>query len=161
MKPTVLWVEDGARYELASLCGPVFYKGTCDLTLAEDVSTAVDHLCTDVWDAVIVDIRLPPGPNEHWRRLYRDAGSDKVHAQLGLKLLRWLLRGDLSIYPESPPTWVEPARIGVFTVESRREVGSALEELDVGIFQQKVASLPDTILEEMIEKLLAVPRAAT
>ena len=160
MKPKVLWVEDGARYELASLCGPVFYKGSCDLTLAEDVSTAVDHLHADVWDAVIVDIRLPPGPNPHWRRLYRDAGSDKVHAQLGLKLLRWLLRGDLGIYPEPPPAWIDARRIGVFTVESHREVGGELDALGVGVFQQKVASLPDTILQEMIGKLLAVPRAS-
>lgn len=157
MKPRVLWIEDGARYELASLCGPVFYKGTCDLTLAEDVSMAVDHLMADSWDALIVDIRLPPGVNEQWRRLYRDAGSDKVHAQLGLKLLRWLVGGDQSVLPEGPPEWIRPGRIGVFTVESRREIGGYLDELGIQVFQQKVASLADTILEELIETLLSRP----
>jgi hypothetical protein len=154
MKPKVLWIEDGARYELASLCGPVFYKGTCDLTLAEDLSTAVDHLCADAWDALIVDIRLPPGVNEHWRRLYQRTGSDKVHAQLGLKLLYWLLRGDREVFPQAPPSWIRPERIAVFTVESWREIGDHLEELGVQVFQQKVANLPDTILEDLITSLL-------
>ena len=157
MKPKVLWIEDGARYELASLCGPVFYKGLCDLTLAEDVSTAVDHLEADEWDALIVDIRLPPGVSPHWRRLYRLTGSDKVHAQLGLKLVEWMLRGSPEICPDAPPRWVRPERIGVFTVESWREVGDHLKPLGIETFQQKLANLPDTILEEIIGKLLAAP----
>jgi hypothetical protein len=157
MKPKVLWIEDGARFELASLCGPVFYKGLCDLTLAEDVSTAVDHLEANEWNAVIVDIRLPPGSSPHWRRLYRRTGSDKVHAQLGLKLVEWLVRGDSEICPDAPPIWIRPQRIGVFTVESWREVGDHLKSLGIETFQQKLANLPDTILEEIIGKLLARP----
>jgi hypothetical protein len=157
MKPRVLWIEDGARYELASLCGPVFFKGLCDLTLAEDVSTAVDHLEADAWDALIVDIRLPPGVSPHWRRLYRRTGSDKVHAQLGLKLVEWLVRGSPEICPDAPPAWIRPQRIGVFTVESWREVGDHLKPLGIEVFQQKLANLPDTILEELIGKLLATP----
>ena len=147
MKPKVLWIEDGARYELASLCGPVFYKNTCDLTLAEDVSTAVDHLCADEWDALIVDIRLPPGVNRTWRRLYREAGSDKVHAQLGLKLLRWLLSGDREVFDEGPPEWIRPERVAVFTVESRQEVGQHLDvhlEVDLGPLS------PEDVLTELV-----------
>ena len=155
MRPRVLWVEDGARFELASLCGPVFYNRNCDLTLAEDVTTAVEHLFLDEWDALIVDVRLPPGVNPHWRRHYERTGSAKVNAQLGLKLIRWLLRGEASIFPEAPPKWVRADRIGVFTVESRAELGRDLDELGIPVFQQKVASLPDTILEELISMLLA------
>lgn len=157
MKPKVLWIEDGARYELASLCGPVLYKGVCELTLAEDVSTAVEHLEADQWDALIVDIRLPPGVSPHWRRLYRRTGSDKVHAQLGLKLMEWLVRASPEICPDAPPRWIRAERIGVFTVESWREVGDHLKPLGIETFQQKLANLPDTILEEIIGKLLAAP----
>lgn len=154
MNPKVLWIEDGGRLELVSLCGPVYYSGTCDLMLAEDVSTALDHLYADVWDALIVDIRLPPGPNAHWRKLYQRTGANKVHAQLGLKLIQWLLRGDKALFPKDPPSWVREDRIGVFSVESRREVGEHLDSLGIEVFQQKVASLPDTILEELIGRLL-------
>jgi hypothetical protein len=45
----------------------------------------------------------------------------------------------------------------VFTVESWREVGDHLKPLGIETFQQKLANLPDTILEEIIGKLLATP----
>lgn len=155
MRPKVLWVEDSGRFELAGLYGPVLVEGRCDLTLAEDASTAVDHLLADRWDALIVDVRLPPGPDPRWRQLYREAGSDKVHAQLGLRLLYWLLRGEDGILPEDPPGWVRADRIGVFTVETRLEIGSHLDALGIKVFQQKVADLPDTILQQLITALLA------
>ena len=43
------------------------------------------------FDAVVVDVRLPPGDDPYWKELHRKAGRDKVHAELGLQLLRWLL----------------------------------------------------------------------
>jgi hypothetical protein len=154
MKPRALWIEDSARLELANLCGPVFFNGTCDLTLAEDVTTAVNLLRADRFDAVLVDIRLPPGSDPHWREHYRRTGSDKVNAQLGLKLLRWLLGVDAAIYPRKPPTWVVPSRIGVFTVETRHEIRPYLDQLGIGVYQEKNADLPDTILEELIARVL-------
>lgn len=155
MKPKALWIEDSARLELANLCGPVFFKGRCDLTLAEDATTAVDLMLADRYDAVIVDIRLPPGASPHWRRLYRRTGSDKVNAQLGLKLLHWLIGRNLSIYPSEPPAWVDPQRIGVFTVETHGEIRPYLDALRIRVFQEKSADLPDTILDELIERLLS------
>jgi len=157
MKPKVLWVEDSARLELANLCGPVFFKGTCDLTLAEDVTTAVNLILAERFDAMILDVRLPPGSDVLWRKHYRRTGSNKVNAQLGIKLLYWLLGRDTSIYPEPPPSWVRAERIGVFTVETRHEIAPYLEELDVRISQEKNADLPDTVLDELIERLLKQP----
>lgn len=154
MKPKALWIEDSARLELANLCGPVFFNGQCRLTLAEDVTTAVDLLRTNSYEAVIVDVRLPPGSDVHWRNHYRRAGADKVGAQLGLKLLSWLIGGDQDVYPEAPPDWIDPVRVGVFTVESRHELRPTLEPLGIDNYQQKVADLPDTILNDMINGLL-------
>jgi len=159
LKPKALWIEDSARLELANLCGPVFFNGRCRLTLAEDVTTAVDLLRTNTYDALIVDVRLPPGSDAHWRDHYRRAGADKVGAQLGLKLLRWLLKADQEVYPAEPPSWITPRQIGVFTVESRHELNPTLELLGIDSYRQKVADLPDTILDDMISSLItqAVP----
>ena len=154
MKPRALWVEDSARLELANLCGPVFFRGACDLTLAEDVTTAVNLLLSERFDVLIVDVRLPPGSDIVWRDHYRRTGSDKVNAQLGIKMLTWLLAGDLDVYPEPPPEWVSPARVGVFTVETRHEIRPYLDELGIVVSQEKNADLPDTILEELIARLL-------
>jgi len=159
MKPKVLWVEDSARLELANLCGPVFFKGTCDLTLAEDVTTAVNLILAERFDAMILDVRLPPGMDLRWRKHYRRTGSNKVNAQLGLKLLYWLLGRDQEIYPAKPPGWVRPERIGVFTVETRHEIAPYLDELRVTVSQEKNADLADTVLDELIERLLKQPPA--
>jgi hypothetical protein len=43
----------------------------------------------------------------------------------------------------------------VFTVESPQEIANHLKELNVQLYQQKTTGLPDTILLELIDKLLA------
>lgn len=154
MKPRVLWIEDSARLELTNLTGPIYFAGKYDFNMAEDVTTAVSLLLSEEFDVVIVDIRLPPGIDPQWSKLYRRMGADKIQAQLGLKLLYWLLSQDRSIYAQPPPNWINPLQVGVFTVESPNEIQKDLNQLNVTTFQQKVAGLPDTILLDLIERLL-------
>jgi hypothetical protein len=159
-KPRVLWIEDSARFELRNLVGPLFFSGKYDFNIAEDVSTAMHFLRIKEFDALIVDIRLPPGIDATWQDHYRQSNADKVHAQLGLKLLRWLLSKDPSIYQEAPPAWISPQRIGVFTVESPHEIESHLKALGIAVYQQKSAGIPDTILLDLIERLIQPPQAS-
>jgi hypothetical protein len=155
MRPKALWIEDSAQLELANLTGPVFFNRNCHLTLAEDVTTAVNLLSTDRFEAMVVDIRLPPGRDGRWGDQYRRSGSDKVSAQLGLKLLQWLLGGDRTIMPDDPPSWVTPQQFGVFTVESRGEIQRYLDPLGIKVFQEKNAAISDNTLDELIGRLLA------
>jgi len=154
-KPSVLWIEDSARFELRNLVGQLFFGGKYEFNLAEDVTSAVNQLQAREYDAVIVDIRLPPGIDAEWRKLYQQTGFDRVHAQLGLKLLRWLLTRDNSIHPAAPPEWIKPHQIAVFTVESKGEIQQHLDDLGITVFRQKSAGLRDTILLELIDELLA------
>ena len=153
-KPSVLWIEDSARFELRNLVGPLFFSGKYEFNLAEDVTTAMAFLRVKEYAGVLVDIRLPPGIDPEWRKHYQKSGFDKVHSQLGLKLLYWLLGKDPSIHPEPPPTWIKPHNIGIFTVESKQEIQKNLDELGISVFRQKSAGLPDTILLELIDELL-------
>jgi CheY-like chemotaxis protein len=161
-KKRVLWVEDSARYDYISLLGPVFASHRYDLTLAENVSTAAEYLRRRQFDAIIVDIRLPPGTHAYWRHVYRDARSDKTNAKLGLALLGWLLASDNAAHPGKQaskppdrPTWlVAPERIAVFSVESRGEIGAHLEGLGVALLREKQPGLPDTVLLDLIDELL-------
>ena len=151
----VLWIEDSARLELANLTGPIFFRGTCDLTLAEDVSTAVRLLQTERYDALVVDIRLPPGRDAQWQRQYQEAGASKVTAQLGLKLLSWLLKADKSICGEEPPAWIASYYIAVFTVETRQEIRNNLDDLGIAVFQEKTANISDDTLDKLIHEVFA------
>ncbi len=154
-KPCVLWIEDSARLELRNLVGPLLFSGKFEFSLAEDITTAVNLLRVKQFAGVVVDIRLPPGTDPEWRKLYRQSGSDRVHAQLGVKLLYWLLAKDLSVHPEPPPTWVRPHNIAVFTVESKNEIQKHLDDLGITIFKQKSAGLRDSTLLELIDQILA------
>lgn len=155
MLSKVLWIEDSARLELANLTGPIYFGGTCDLTLAEDVTTASRLLLAKRYDAVVVDVRLPPGHDERWRSQYQMAGASKITAQLGLKLLAWLLRSDKSIFEVEPPDWISPQYIAVFTVETRHEIHETLDELGISLFQEKTANLSDDALDQLIRAVLA------
>lgn len=155
MLSKVLWIEDSAKLELANLAGPIFFEGTCDLTLAEDVTTASRLLLAKRYDAVVVDVRLPPGHDARWRTQYQMAGASKITAQLGLKLLAWLLRSDRSIYEVDPPEWISPQCVAVFTVETRREIHATLDELGISQFQEKTANLSDDALKNLIRAVLS------
>ena len=154
MKTKVLWVEDSARLELRNLTGPIYISGEYDMNLAEDATTAVRYLRTKEYDAVILDMRLPPGIDDYWVSIYRARGEDKADARLGLELAYWLLngKGDLAI---PRPGWIQPYHVGVFTVENDAELHDKLESLKIKVFENKVAGLKDTILVEIIEKIKA------
>jgi CheY-like chemotaxis protein len=155
-KPRVLWVEDSARFELASFLGPIYASRKYELDLAEDATSAVRYLQTVKFDAIIMDIRLPPGQDRHWRDLYGRAGSDKSIAQLGLQLLLWLLHPNyVNGNGLQRPMPVRPRQIGVFSVESEFEIGRQLAELGISVFIEKRPGLRDTILLEVIDKVLA------
>lgn len=154
MKPRVLWIEDSAQFELASLVGPIYYDGNYDLDIAEDVTKAIRLMSAIQYDVLIVDVRLPPGIDHHWRKLYERAGSDKVRAHLGLRLLGWLLNKENNVFHQAPPPWVQAIRIAVFTVESRKEIGTYLDTYGISLYQQKSAGHADTVLLDMIRTLL-------
>ena len=160
-KPCVLWIEDSARFELRNLVGPLLFSGKFEFSLAEDITTAVHFLRVKEYAGVIVDVRLPPGVDAGWRKLYQQTGSDRVHAQLGIKLLYWLLAKDDSIHPEPPPLWIRPHNIGVFTVESKGEIQKHLDALGITVFKQKSAGLRDTTLLELIDQILEQAKVKT
>lgn len=169
-KKRILWVEDSARFELASVLGPVFASHKYDLTLADNVTEAAEYLQHCEFDAVLVDIRLPPGTDAYWRDIYQNAGSDRTNAKLGLALLDWLLRkreikkhihnkGWLSrrkraSAPQQPPWHISPDHVGVFSVESPGEIGKDLQELGVDVQHEKRPGLPDTVLLDILGQLV-------
>jgi len=151
MKTKVLWVEDSARLELRNLLGPVYISGDYDLSLAEDATSAVRYLQTKEYDAVILDMRLPPGMDENWIKIYRERGEDKAYARLGMELANWMFGGHSLPYP--PPTWIKPYRVGVFTVENDPALHARLDALGIRVFVHKTAGIPDSTLIDIIERI--------
>ena len=154
MKTRVLWVEDSARLELRNFTGPLYISGEYDLNLAEDATTAVRYLSAKRYDAVILDMRLPPGIDNYWVNVYHQRGEDKAQARLGMELADWLFNGR-DDFPSSPPEWIQPHHIAVFTVENDPALRNHLQKLQISIYEHKTAGLPDTILVDLIQRVLA------
>ncbi len=162
-KRKILWVEDSARFELAPLVGPVLASRRYDLTLAENTSAASERLLRTRFDAIIVDIRLPPGVHPYWVDIFRGAASDRVNAKLGLALLSWLFGAKEGGAPHTrrpvpplPDGWkILPQQVAVFSVENHLEVSSTLELYGVTVMHEKRPGLPDTILLKILSEVLA------
>ncbi len=152
-KTKVLWVEDSARLELRNLTGPIYISGDYHMNLAEDATSAVRYLQSQVYDAIILDMRLPPGIDDYWIRVYQDRGEDKADARLGLELANWMFNGRAK-FPFTPPAWVRQYHVGVFTVENDADLHARLDELGIRVFQHKTAGLADTILIDIIMRIL-------
>lgn len=159
MKLKILWVEDSARLELRKMMGPVIVSGEYDINLAEEVTSAVRYLLTKEYDAVILDMRLPPGMDDYWSQLYSERGEDKAQARLGLELATWLLNGHSS-YSTSRPDWIRPHHVGVFTVENDPPLHDRLKELGIKVYQHKTAGLSDTILIDIIKLIMDIKEKA-
>ena len=123
MRKKVLWVEDSAYDEISFLATPVHLTGEFDLQVALSATDALERLQRTEYDAIIVDIRIPPGPDKRWIKLYD--GSEKG-SRLGLVLLQIVLgKGVPDWGLELPDAIRDRRRYGVLSVENIR--GDAAE----------------------------------
>lgn len=147
----VLWIDDGAEIDLAHLATPVYLDGRYDLVVAKDVSEAIVCLESNEYQAVIIDIRLPPGKDKRWRDIHRYAAGQKIAANLGLELLRSILGATKAKVRLDPrPAWLSPDKIAVLSIESYKAIHEVLEELNIEAFQQKRAILTESALLDLI-----------
>jgi hypothetical protein len=155
-KVKILWVEDQARHDMVQLIGPVLMDDRYDINVAEDTSEGIEQLLKSTFEVIIVDIRLYPGTDKKWIRLYEKLGKEKKSARLGCHFLYTILgnpEAEIKLGPERP-TWIKPSLIGVLTVESHREINGDLEKLGIKVYQEKRADTPEGTLLELIEKVI-------
>jgi len=182
----ILWIEDNAETELAELLGPVYHQGGYLLELAPDATVAVRTLIQNKkYDGVIVDIRLPPGHDPLWQKLYNQTVRGTVETQLGLLLLYWMLNvsplkeiktntsnnspSDQRILKKmqqkinqiksrfTAPAWLGPEQVAIFSIERDTQLKQRghLERLGITHYQQKAIAMPDDILLKIIKNLVS------
>lgn len=161
MTTKFLWIEDNARTDLKHMLAPVFMSGKYDPIVAQTVAEGVYHLRQTEFKAVVVDIRLLPGSDPDWEKLYLRLGATRATARLGLHLLYSLFgpRAD-DVRLEGLPEWIRKKenrkRFGVLTVETLEgEIAEALRSFDIKVSAQKTASTPGTVLLKMVEEIVA------
>lgn len=157
MKTKFLWIEDNARTDLKHLLGPIYMSGKYDPVVAPTVAEGIYRIKQAEFAAVIVDLRLLPGNDSAWETLYLGLGSEKGTARLGLHLLYSLFKPRIDdIKLDDLPTWLDPQRFGVLTVEDLDpELEEALASLGIDVYEQKTTHTPNTALLKMLERIIS------
>lgn len=154
-KHNVLWIEDGAFAEMDRMSAPIYVSGEYDLVIAIDATEGLHALMRSdkEFDTIIIDIRLPPGEDPEFLKLYYNRGESKVAARLGLALLELVLKdGEKN---QIPPHHREAQRFGIFTVEGPGELEDdlkALELEDLKVYQKRETN-SKYMLREIIEDI--------
>jgi DNA-binding NarL/FixJ family response regulator len=145
----VLWIEDSAHFETSNLAAPVIMSGLYNLSVALDASDGMRQLRQHTFDAVVVDIRLPPGADERWIEVYRDLFRSNKAARLGLKLLEVIFHGaEAPWHEEFRAPMNDARRYGVLSVESRSDLATDLKRLGIGVYYDKGdGEDPDILLQ--------------
>lgn len=154
MKRKILWVEDGAFSELSHLAAALYVTGDYNLVIAENASEGFRHLMDKEFDAVIMDIRLPPGSDPYFLELYFSNRESKIASRLGMAVIERALKSSA----EKARAWIRPERFGVYTVESGGEVAEELGALGVEIFYQKTTKTSRDFLIHIIEEIVESAR---
>ena len=154
-KHNVLWIEDGAFAEMSQMSAPIYVSGKYDLVIAETATEGLQELMrTDKeFGTIIIDIRLPPGDDKDFLKIYYDKNESKVAARLGLALLKRVLKDEENNLV--PPHHRDVKRFGIFTVEGHGELVDdlkALELQDIKVYQKTEMNSKDT-LREIIEDI--------
>jgi hypothetical protein len=156
MTPTikVLWIEDAARFGLAYLTAPIYLEGGFELTVAENASDAQRKICEAKYDIMVVDIRLPPGSDYEWIKVYEDATIKGLAPNLGLKILTSIFKPAEAEVPfDCNLDRLTPDKIGVFTIERSPELLICLKDIGIKIIERKTVTMPDTTLLNLIKRL--------
>lgn len=158
----VLWIEDGALLDFTELAASVLVAGEYELVISTNASNAVNRLIgeQEPFDAVIVDIRIPPGDRREWIQLDRRLGRDG-QPRLGIELIKAVLGADdAQVRLARRPTWISPERLAVLTVETEQELRPLLTPLGVHLVFEKhqfvsAAEEDDPLLPRIIRAILA------
>jgi len=154
-KRKILWVEDEARHDMVQLIAPVIMDGGYDIVVAENASDGIAQLLQYKFEAIIVDIRIPPGDDPAWIDLYEKSGKEKVAARLGRHFLYTILGNPNAKINlgEKRPKWITSEMIGLLTVETDPELADDLKALVLNVYYQKGAETPETILLDIIKEI--------
>lgn len=135
------------------MSAPIYVSGKYDLVIAIDATEGLQQLRQEAkqFETIIVDIRLPPGTDPEFQKIYKDRNESRTASKLGLALLRRVLKeGERNKIPKHHR---EPRKFGVFTVEGYTELQAELRHLGINVYHQKMELYERSKLRDIIEEI--------
>lgn len=157
VKQYVLWIEDDAAYNLQRLAIPVVMHHDYDLTLAVTISEAIHFLQRRTYDAIIVDLRMPPGRVSDWIKLDQHLAHAGEAPHLGLHLLLNLFKQPAPNCRIDLPVGHEYSIqiFGILSIDPMMAVQSQLQNINFNEehYKQKTAGMDSNILLQLIQTI--------
>jgi CheY-like chemotaxis protein len=154
MRKKVLWIEDSAFNEITILAAPVHLSGDYQLEFAFSATEAVEQLQRQEFDAVVVDIRIPPGNDDLWIDVYYKAGASTKASRLGLKLLQFVLGKESDWNRSLPLPARDRSRYGVLSMESWNDLKEDLAGVGIACYRDKGSGDDPDVLLQIIRDIL-------
>lgn len=102
----LLWIDDNLDHDLADFRMALRMHGVISPDFARNATDAYAMLLKKKYDVVIVDLRMPPGPDDMWDEYYKN-GEQKFGSVL-LKLIHENAEGKFDL---------NGTKFGVFSIE--------------------------------------------
>lgn len=151
-----LWIEDALESDLQEVLNHLYVDGIYHPVHTTTATDGYNKLIADRFDAVIVDIRIPPGSDKRWRDLYMKFGERKDEARLGMHLLDGLFRpASVEIRNLVCPDWLLPQRVGIISVESSLELGIPSKRWGIDQYLRKGSQLDPEQVISMLTVLVS------
>jgi hypothetical protein len=150
----VLWIEDAGLSDFDRQASYVIFKNKYDLKVALNATQGLTNILQEYFDAIIIDIRIPPGTGAEWIDIYNKSGANEIRAKLGLHLLNTILDVPAAkIKLANIPLWVNSKIIGVLTIEPN--LYDDMNSLGINNYIVKPAEPPDNMLHDIIDRVIS------
>ncbi|HEX4956329.1 MAG TPA: hypothetical protein VF017_23325 [Thermoanaerobaculia bacterium] len=171
MPKRALWIEDNAARKYQYWATRVYVDGRFDLSVAMNATDGMNRMNLSEFDAVVVDVRLPPGGGVEWIELYNRALRERREPHLGIEMLLRLFsasnstsrnsaeypslgRADHANQRHNSPHWVEARRFAILTVESKFQDAILDCVRRTGVrHKEKAAGQSDTVLLDLLVEI--------
>ncbi len=114
----ILWIEDEADTSLLEFRTKLEMNFDYNLEVVRTASDAILQLKENVFHAIVIDVRIPPGEEESWSKLYIDGKNGLQFEQLGIHLIHEILKHDSIVHKDNQ----NAKKIGIFSIEQINDI---------------------------------------
>lgn len=159
MKYDVLWIEDEAFSALGKYRAPLELDGRFHTIFALNATDAVKIIYDpkSKFDAVIVDIIIPPGDSREWIDIYNDVSAEEERTHLGCHLLYSLFDPENArVKLKNIPEWVKPEKFGVASILIEEYIKDLCRRFNIQLYGNKSPNAPKTLVLNMVREILHI-----
>ena len=150
----VLWIEDQALYEMRDLRSKVLMSGLYHLAIAKNGSEAISKLRSEIYDIIVVDLRIPPGDDPAFSISYSGPSHQRNTAKVGFQLLKRIFdKADPNHLSDLFEYAYNPFRFGVLSVDNQDEIGEDLNFFGIKNYFHKSGFMSSDTLLNLIKKI--------